>query len=240
MACIVTVAGLQGQAGKTTIAANLAASFVLRGQSCLLIDLAPGADASRALGVNISDGSLAAAALLADSARLKTVRLPTASGIDLVAGHSDVLQLGLTAEAARNVLGEQLRDGGCAYDFVILDCAPRLGPIETAALAVADHAIMACSPGEAMGQPPARLPRLQLAYVNAPIGVVTNKVVPESIAAHGNNHVDWAVKARHLGALRYVPNLQEAYWFGIPPVMRQPRDDFAQDVEAVARALVGG
>ncbi len=77
MACVITVTGLRAKSGKTTVAVNLAASFVMEGYACMLIDLAGTADASRALGVSVTTGAFAASAVLGGQASLMAVRLPT-------------------------------------------------------------------------------------------------------------------------------------------------------------------
>ena len=239
MACVITVAGFQTQSGKTTFAVNLAASFVMEGYSCMLIDLAGTANASRALGVSINTGSLAASAVLGGQASLKSVRVPTASGIDLVAGHPDIAIMVGTPDLASKLLREQLDAVASDYHYVLLDCSGWLGPIETVALTVAEQVVITYCPGQAGGRALPALPRLQQAYITGLLGIVANKVLPDWTAANTGANDEWGIGARHLGAIRYVPELPDMYWRGLPPVLLQPGAMFARDIQSIANCLAG-
>ena len=237
MACVITVAGFQAGSGKTTIAVNLAASFVLEGHSCMLIDLAASADASRTLGVNVTSGALAASAVLTGLASLKAVRLPTASGIDLVAGHPDIALVVNSAHFSGKLLQDQLRSVAPDYRYILLDCPPSLNPVEAAALAAGDKVVVAYSIAQALGRPTPLLPRLQLAFIRGSLSIVLNKVLPGDGAKPGAEQDDRHMPARLLGTIRYTADLGEMYWRGIPPVMRYPRDTFVEDVLTLARTV---
>jgi len=239
MACVITVTGLRAKSGKTTVAVNLAASFVMEGYSCMLIDLAGTADASRALGVSVNTGSFAASAVLGGQASLMAVRLPTASGIDLVAGHSEIAVIAGTPGLASKLLREQLDAVANDYNYVLLDTSGWLGAIESVALAVAEQVVITYCPGQAGGRGLSGLSRLQQAYITGLVGIVANKVLPDWTSANVGGKDDGGTGARSLGAIRYVPELPEMSWRGLPPVLLQPHATFAQDIQSIANCIAG-
>jgi MinD-like ATPase involved in chromosome partitioning or flagellar assembly len=203
----------------------------------MLIDLVGGADASQALGVDIRTGLFSVSAVLTGQASLKSVRVPTASGIDLVAGHAEVMQYLGGASQALTVMREQFHIFGSDYHYIVLDCPARLGPIETAALTLAQHVVITYCPGQVAGRTLPALPRLQYAYITGSVGIVANKVLPDWTATHHGNQSDWDIPVRSLGGVRYESGLPEMYWRGLPPVITRPVTDFAQDILSIAQCV---
>ncbi|MCC7358082.1 MAG: AAA family ATPase [Anaerolineales bacterium] len=238
MACVITVSGSQPRSGKTTVAVNLAASLVLEGHSCMLIDLGAGASASRVLGVSLRSYLFSAGAVLEGKASLRSVRLPTASGIDLVAGYQDTALPADAFSQALPLLREQLGALGTDYRFAVLDCSANIGPVESLALTLAEQVVIVYCPGQADGRNRPTLPRLQYAYVTGAVAAVANKVLPDWSLSELDGQGRGSVPSRPLGSVRYAPELPEMYWRGLPPVQTRPETAFAQDIQGITRSLL--
>jgi chromosome partitioning protein len=148
---IVAVANQKGGVGKTTTAVNLAAALAEMGQNILLIDLDPQANASSALGVEVTPGRSLHQALvdgrsgyelsqqIQDTA-YERLRIITAE-IDLAG-----CEIQLAADEGRLTrlrhLLEKYRALENGVDFVLIDCPPSLGVLMTNALAAADAVLV--------------------------------------------------------------------------------------------------
>lgn len=236
MAFVIAVTGPQPQAGKTTVAVNLAAAFVMEGYSCLLFDLAAAPEASRLLGVKLTSSALAAGAVLEGSISLHSARIPTAAGIDLVAGHPEAARAAASLAFAGGVLSQQLTAIHHEYNFVVLDGASWFGPLEAMALKLAEGILVTTCPG----QLPASLPRMPLAYAAGTTQVVANKVLPGWDITAVEREAEAPGGKRPVYAIRYAPELAAAYWRGLPPVQWQPNSSFAQDLRLVAQGVAAG
>jgi MinD-like ATPase involved in chromosome partitioning or flagellar assembly len=201
------------------------------------MDLAAGADASRGLGVSMRTGQFSISAMLTGQAPIRSVRVPTASGIDLVAGHPDVSLYVEGSSRAEKVMRDQLREVGSEHRYVVLDCSSQLGPVETAALAIANHVLVTYCPGHTAGLVPPALPRLQAAYITGLVGTVATKVLPDWKPDQSASQAAWGIPIWALGGIRYEARLPEMYWRGLPPILTQPETDFAQDIRSIAQRL---
>jgi chromosome partitioning protein len=140
---IYALANQKGGVGKTTTAVNLAACLAEAGESALVVDLDPQANATSGLGVRangVSSYDLLDGAPLAELAR--PTRFPN---LDLVPARHDLA--GAVVELARRDDGERylahaLASGTDRYRFVFLDCPPSLGPLTVNALAAADRVLV--------------------------------------------------------------------------------------------------
>jgi len=132
------VAMPKGGSGKTATATALAWGFHRAGRRVLLVDLDPQGNATAALGV-AADGGYSAIDFLLRQER-GFVPATVAEGLDVVPASAWRAGVDLEVQKANQLTGpvavrEAIARVECAYDYVICDCAPSLGPVTYNALA---------------------------------------------------------------------------------------------------------
>jgi len=157
---VFVLANHKGGCAKTTTTANLGAAFALRGLRTLLIDADPQANLSEAFGIEPRHAGLRLEQLLADPtlpAGAWTSR-PEPDGTEVFAGGvqllpcSEALQAAVTAHlrdprfALR--LAELVGTLRPAYDVVLLDTPPGLGPLSSMAMLAGDWVIAPARPAD--------------------------------------------------------------------------------------------
>ena len=147
MGKIIAIANQKGGVGKTTTAVNLSAGMAILGKKVLLVDFDAQGNASQGIGankvgydynvydvlvrgVNIHDAIVHLDALNMDV-------LPAT--IDLAGAEVDMAQYEVGRE---RLLKNQLDKVKDEYDFIIIDCPPSLGSLNTNALTAADSVII--------------------------------------------------------------------------------------------------
>lgn len=141
MGQVLCVVNQKGGVGKTTTAVNLSAALAKAGAPTLLVDLDPQCNATTGLGIEPT-----AHHPLVAGAPLKTAIQHTAvPRLDVLPGSRsfrdvESLARGNDAHAAR--LRHHLAGGLGAYDHVLIDCPPSLGPLTRTALCCSHEVLM--------------------------------------------------------------------------------------------------
>jgi len=141
VARIVCVANQKGGVGKTTTAANVSVGLAKSGARTLLVDLDPQCNATSGLGQRPTERHP-----LVGTRPLREFFAPTGyDGLDVLPGSrsfEDVDKLARAGQSDSERIASHLASGMNAYDFVLIDCPPSLGPLTRTALATATEVLI--------------------------------------------------------------------------------------------------
>jgi len=145
MGTVYAIANQKGGVGKTTTAVNVAACIAEAGFATLLVDIDPQANATLGLGI-AKDTERNVYDVLAGRCTLDGALTETAiENLSVVPAHPDLAAA--NSELPREPGSEtRLREALCgardAFDYILLDCPPSLGPLTVNALVAADRVIV--------------------------------------------------------------------------------------------------
>jgi chromosome partitioning protein len=147
MGKIIAVANQKGGVGKTTTSINLASGLAYLGKKVLLVDFDPQANSTQGVGaaresihhsvydVVMSDKSIDQAKLVLKQPPLTLIP----STIDLAGADLEMVEYKVGRE---KLLKNKLDIVKEQYDYIIIDCPPSLGLLNTNALTAADSVII--------------------------------------------------------------------------------------------------
>jgi chromosome partitioning protein len=138
---VLCVANQKGGVGKTTTAINLACGLARAGKRTLLVDLDPQCNATGGLGQQPSDSH----PLVAQAPLRENLKQTSSPNLELLPGSrsfQDVEILASGDEGRSATLRQHLASGLSAYDFVLIDCPPSIGPLTRTALASSTEVLM--------------------------------------------------------------------------------------------------
>ncbi|NLW15341.1 MAG: ParA family protein [Erysipelothrix sp.] len=147
MGKIIAVANQKGGVGKTTTSINLAAGLAYLGQKILLVDLDPQGNATQGVGATKQNFDLSTYDLLIDKHEVEKVRIKLSSPpLDVIPATIDLagadLEMNKFEVGRDSILKKKLDRVKDQYDYILIDCPPSLGLLNTNALTAADSVII--------------------------------------------------------------------------------------------------
>lgn len=146
---IIAIANEKGGVGKTVTIVNLGAALSRMGKNVLIVDMDPQFNATKGLGVEVTEGMVTSYDLMLASSpsMAKAVVRTRWEGLDLIPAHVDLagaeVEL-MDTEGRENRLKNALSDMNGRYDFILLDTPPSLSLLTVNVFACAEEVIVPC------------------------------------------------------------------------------------------------
>ncbi|MGI6510350.1 MAG: ParA family protein [Erysipelotrichaceae bacterium] len=146
MGKIIALANQKGGVGKTTTSINLSAGLAYLGKKVLLVDLDPQANSTQGVGARNDIKYSTYDLLLKGAETEKCILSRKIPPIDLIPATIDLagsdIEMANYEEGRERLLKNKLDQIKNNYDFIIVDCPPSLGLLNTNALTAADSVII--------------------------------------------------------------------------------------------------
>ncbi len=146
MVKIIAITNQKGGVGKTTTSVNLSAALAYLGKKVLLIDIDPQANATQGIGIDRSQLGYTVYDAITQEVPLKNIIVHSdVENLDVIPANIDLagveLELSQMKTGREQRLKKALKDVKDGYDYVIIDCPPALGLLNTNALTAA-HSVL--------------------------------------------------------------------------------------------------
>lgn len=147
MSKVIAVTNQKGGVGKTTTSVNLSAALAYMEKKVLLIDIDPQANATQGIGVDRSELDLTVYDAITQNTPLKDIIISTdVEGLSIVPANIDLAGVEIELSQVKSGREQRLKNALIAekdkYDFVIIDCPPALGLLNTNALTASDAVLI--------------------------------------------------------------------------------------------------
>lgn len=147
MSKVIAITNQKGGVGKTTTSVNLAAALAKKKLKVLLIDMDPQANATQGIGIERDHMELSTYDVLTEDNSLEDVILPSyLNYLDVAPADIDLagadLELANVKQGREQRLKKSLDLIKDRYDYVIIDCPPALGLLNTNALTACDSVLI--------------------------------------------------------------------------------------------------
>lgn len=147
MTKIIAIANQKGGVGKTTTSINLAAGLAYSNKKVLLVDFDPQGNATQGVGHRVGLKDLTVYDAILNQADIKEcIKNLKKPPLDILPANINLagadLELAKIEEHREGFLKEALAPIQEDYDYIIIDCPPSLGLINTNALAAADSVLI--------------------------------------------------------------------------------------------------
>ena len=146
MTRIIAIANQKGGVAKTTTAINLSSSLAKLNRSVLLIDLDPQGNTSRGIGVDSSIMSRTIFDVLTNKYDIKKgIKKTCMPNLSLIPANlrlaSTESKLGKSMLKTQYILRDAIKKLDVKYDYIIIDCPPAIGVLNTNGLTAA-HSVL--------------------------------------------------------------------------------------------------
>ena len=147
MTKIIAVTNQKGGVGKTTTCVNLCAALASKNYKVLMIDIDPQANATQGIGVDRSNLEYTTYDILADEMPMEEVIIPThVENLDIAPANIDLagieIELSNVKVGREQRLKKSLSSVKDQYDFILIDCPPALGLLNTNALTASQSVLI--------------------------------------------------------------------------------------------------
>lgn len=147
MTKIIAISNQKGGVGKTTTSINLASGLGYLGKKVLLVDFDPQGNATQGVGAKTKENKMTVYNLVMEDCLPKDVIVSVNNPpIDIIPANISLagadLQMAKYETGKEELLKNKLDMIRDQYDFIIIDCPPSLGLLNTNALTAADSVII--------------------------------------------------------------------------------------------------
>lgn len=147
MAKTIAIANQKGGVGKTTTSINLSAGLAYTGKKVLLVDFDPQGNATQGVGYRVGLKDLTVYDTLLNDVEInECIKTLTKPPMDILPANINLagadLQLAKIEDGREQLLKNVLSKVEDKYDYIIIDCPPSLGLLNTNALTAADSVLI--------------------------------------------------------------------------------------------------